>query len=169
MKIHELFAQDITRRIEGVVKVADETNLLNEMREFVITEEIQKVLLKFFGRYTEDKPVNPGVWLSGFFGTGKSHLLKILSLLLSNKEVEGIRLGDYFKEKTLNEVNDFELEGYINMSLRVPTQTILFNIDSVVDNAYREGDKNILMPFKRCLTVPLVTPTTHLLQSLKET
>lgn len=53
MKIRELFAQDITRRIEGVVKVADETNLLNEMREFVITEEIQKVLLKFFGRYTK--------------------------------------------------------------------------------------------------------------------
>lgn len=146
MKISELFAEDISRRIEGVVKVSDESDLLNETREFVVTDEINRLLVGFFDKYNGTGSVNPGVWLSGFFGTGKSHLLKILSHVLSNRRVDGIALGELFKEKVKD---DFELEAKVMQALRIPTRTILFNIDSVADQAYRAGEANIFMPFKK--------------------
>lgn len=146
MKIHEMFAEDISRRIEVVVKVSDESDLLNEVREFVVTKEVNSILIDLFGRYTSDASTNPGVWLSGFFGTGKSHLLKMISHILSNREVDGVRLGDYFKGKVKD---DFECEGLVTNVLRIPTQTILFNIDTVADQSHRNSDANIYMPFKR--------------------
>lgn len=146
MKIHELFEDDITRRIEGVVKVSDESNLLNEMHEFVITEEIGRILSELFGKYTMAKVENSGVWLSGFFGTGKSHLLKIISLVLSNREVNGVKLGEKFLEKLKD---DFDLEGQVKWAIREPAQTILFNIDSIADQKHRNNDSNIFLPFKK--------------------
>ncbi|MBK6680525.1 MAG: hypothetical protein IPG53_11080 [Ignavibacteriales bacterium] len=146
MKIHELFVDDITRRIEGVVKDSDDSNLINEMREFVITEEIGKILRELFEKYTATKQGNPGVWLSGFFGTGKSHLLKILSLVLSNREVDGVKLGNAFLEKLKD---DFDIEGLVMKVLKEPAQTILFNIDSIADQKHRTGEANIFMPFKK--------------------
>lgn len=146
MKIHEMFVEDISRRIEVVVKVSDESDLLNEMREFVVTKEVNRILIDLFGRYTADGAANPGVWISGFFGTGKSHLLKMISHILSNREVEGVKLGEYFKGKVRE---DFECEGLVTNVLRIPTQTILFNIDTVADQAHRSGEANIYMPFKR--------------------
>ncbi len=146
MKIHELFEDDITRRIEGVVKVSDESNLLNEVHEFVITEEIGKILSDLFGKYAMSKTENAGVWLSGFFGTGKSHLLKIISLVLSNREVNGVKLGEKFLEKLKD---DFDLEGLVMTAIREPAQTILFNIDSIADQKHRTNDSNIFLPFKK--------------------
>lgn len=146
MKIHELFVDDITRRIEGVIKVSEVKYLVDEMREFVITEEIGKILRELFEKYTATKQGNPGVWLSGFFGTGKSHLLKILSLVLSNREVDGVKLGNAFLEK-LKE--DFDIEGLVMKVLKEPAQTILFNIDSIADQKHRTGEANIFMPFKK--------------------
>ncbi len=146
MRIHEMFVEDISRRIEVVVKVSDESDLLNEMREFVVTKEVNRILIDLFGRYTSDGAANPGVWLSGFFGTGKSHLLKMISHILSNREVDGVKLGEYFKGKV---TDDFECEGLVSKVLLTPTQTILFNIDSIAEQAHRAGEANIYMPFKR--------------------
>ena len=146
MKIHELFVDDITRRIEGVIKVSEVKYLVDEMREFVITEEIGKILRELFEKYTAPKQGNPGVWLSGFFGTGKSHLLKILSLVLSNREVDGVKLGNAFLEKLKD---DFDIEGLVMKVVREPAQTILFNIDSIADQKHRTGEANIFMPFKK--------------------
>ncbi|GMU90219.1 MAG: hypothetical protein AMXMBFR49_24250 [Chlorobiota bacterium] len=146
MKIHEMFVEDISRRIEVVVKVSDESDLLNEVREFVVTKEVNRILVDLFGRYTSDASTNPGVWLSGFFGTGKSHLLKMISHILSNREVDGVKLGEYFKGKVKD---DFECEGLVTNVLRIPTQTILFNIDSIAEQSHRSGEANIYMPFKR--------------------
>lgn len=82
MKIRSMFAKDINRDINGVVKVAqdDERSLSQELSEYIITRELRRHFRTFFDHYAKalDAPTDQiGVWISGFFGSGKSHFLSI--------------------------------------------------------------------------------------------
>lgn len=132
MKLRELFEKDIDRNINGVVKVEQVNNedlLKQELEEFVITKELREHFSNFYERYNTSlnrKVDEMGVWISGFFGSGKSHFLKILSYLLENKEVGGKSAVDYFDNKNLDTIT----LSNIKRATTVPTETILFNIDS---------------------------------------
>ena len=98
MKIQSMFKEDINRKINGVVKVdQDEKSVLvQELSEYVITRELKKHFNTFFNNYVDsfgEPTADIGVWISGFFGSGKSHFLKMLSYLLENREVDGINRG----------------------------------------------------------------------------
>ena len=84
MAIRDLFEKPIDRFIEGVIKADDKENLLNEMEEYIITKDIARKLQPILEKYCAEPSTN-GVWISGFFGSGKSHLLKMLSIVLENK------------------------------------------------------------------------------------
>ena len=104
MKIENMFQKDINRDINGVIKVSqnDEQSLEQELSEYIITKELRRHFNTFFDNYSAaiDTPTDKiGVWISGFFGSGKSHFLKMLSYLLSNQEVRGKHAIDYFKDK----------------------------------------------------------------------
>ena len=83
-----IFAKPIDRPIEGVIKADDEASLRQEVEEYVLTKEAAQRLESFLFAYNNYSGAN-GVWISGFFGSGKSHLLKMLALLLENRPVEG--------------------------------------------------------------------------------
>ena len=132
MKLQNMFLKDINRSINGVIKVmqTDDENRRQELEEYVITRELQKHFGTFYDHYEQglEGPTDKiGVWISGFFGSGKSHFLKILSYLLANEEICGKRAIDYFKEK-------FEYDPYRYAMMRrvgeTPTEVILFNIDA---------------------------------------
>lgn len=130
MKIQSMFQKDINRDINGVVKVAqdDEKSLHQELSEYIITKELRRHFRTFFDNYTKaiDQPTDKmGVWISGFFGSGKSHFLKMLSYLLSNQEVQGIPAIDYFKDK----FDDPMMYAQAVKCVSIPTESILFNID----------------------------------------
>ncbi|WP_165048948.1 MULTISPECIES: BREX system P-loop protein BrxC [unclassified Adlercreutzia] len=131
MQVKSLFSKDINRSINGVVKVAqtDEEATRQELSEYVITRELQRHFADFFESYTRaiDVPTDKiGVWISGFFGSGKSHFLKMLSYLLSNQEVGGRQAIDYFDGK----VADPLVYSQMRRACSVPTEAILFNIDN---------------------------------------
>ena len=93
MKIQDMFEKKITREIKGVIKVGqkDDENVYQELDEYVVTTELEKYMNRFFDAYKRSvtgRTDNMGVWISGFFGSGKSHFLKILSYILSNRIVE---------------------------------------------------------------------------------
>ena len=93
MKIQDMFEKKITREIKGVIKVGqkDDENVYQELDEYVVTTELEKYMNRFFDAYKRSvtgRTDNMGVWISGFFGSGKSHFLKILSYILSNRVVE---------------------------------------------------------------------------------
>ena len=98
MKLKDIFLKPIDRTIEGVIKADDLASLHLEVDEYVITNEVSKSLETFFDAYNNYHGVN-GVWISGFFGSGKSHLLKMLSLLLENKPINGKATLEYFLPK----------------------------------------------------------------------
>ncbi|MFQ9548475.1 MAG: DUF6079 family protein [Lachnospiraceae bacterium] len=103
MMIRDMFADDINRKINGVIKVdqAADDVIEQELNEYVITRELKKHFITFFNYYGDafDEPTaDMGVWISGFFGSGKSHFLKMLSYLLENKEVKGICSVERFRK-----------------------------------------------------------------------
>lgn len=95
MTLSAIFAKPIDRPIEGVIKADDEASLRLEIEEYVLTNEVEKRLEAFLAAYTHYAGAN-GVWISGFFGSGKSHLLKMVAILLENRLVEGTPALDLF-------------------------------------------------------------------------
>ena len=131
MRIQSMFKDDINRKINGVVKVdQDESSVLvQELNEYVITRELKKHFITFFNNYIEsldEETADIGVWISGFFGSGKSHFLKMLSYILENKEVQGIKTVERFRAKFADDPATFML---IDRATKGHTDTILFNID----------------------------------------
>lgn len=131
MQIHNMFAEDINRPINGVIKVDQDTAdvIEQEVREYVITKELKKHFISFFDYYSDsfDKPTDDiGVWISGFFGSGKSHFLKMLSYILENKPVGTTTTVEMFRKKFEDDPATFML---IDKATRGKTKTILFNID----------------------------------------
>lgn len=131
MKLSEIFVKPVNRHIEGVIKADDEASLRQEVEEYVLTNEVAKRLEAFLDAYNSYQGAN-GVWISGFFGSGKSHLLKMLALLLENRPVEGVPTLDAFLAKP--EIRDDALlQASLTKAVAIPSTSILFNIDQKAD------------------------------------
>ncbi|WP_395604168.1 BREX system P-loop protein BrxC [Pseudomonas sp. B21128] len=130
MELNGIFKNSVGRPIEGVIKADDETSLYNELSEYVLTNEVAKRLDPFLDAYTDYHHAN-GVWVSGFFGSGKSHLLKMLALLLENRKVDGSTALDIFLPKI--KTDDELLRAKFKKAVAIPSKSILFNIDQKAD------------------------------------
>ena len=129
MTLKTIFHKPVDRPIEGVIKANDEASLRLEIEEYVLTNEVEKRLESFLDAYNNYEGAN-GVWVSGFFGSGKSHLLKILALLLENRQIDGVTALELFLPKCgENEI----LRGDLNRAIKIPSKSILFNIDQKAD------------------------------------
>lgn len=130
MELKKIFKEPVTRPIEGVIKADDEASLFVELDEYVLTNEVAKRLDIFLDAYTNYSGAN-GVWVSGFFGSGKSHLLKLLALVLENRSVDGRSAADIFAPKI--PANDTLLQAKFRKAVAIPSKSILFNIDQKAD------------------------------------
>lgn len=128
-QLGSLFEKPVDRNIEGVIKADDESDLITEVSEYVITKEVSKRLDVLLEAYTTGGSAN-GVWIAGFFGSGKSHLLKILSLLLEDRALGSGKVSDLFLSK-LDE--DPMLKADLQKALKIPARSIRFNIDQKAD------------------------------------
>jgi energy-coupling factor transporter ATP-binding protein EcfA2 len=143
--MREIFEKPVDRAIDGVIKADDEASLRIELDEYVITGEIGQRLEQFLDAYNNYKTAN-GVWISGFFGSGKSHLLKMLALLLENREVDGIKAFDIFAEKLKDEPM---LAGALRKAVSIPSKSILFNIDQKADVISKNDVDALLSVFQK--------------------
>lgn len=160
MQIRNLFSKPPERPINGVIKAdqLDAESVWQELDEYVVTKQLSEYFRRFFDAFltAADNPSDPvlssrmGVWVSGFFGSGKSHFLKIISYLLENVEVvssgtgERKRAIDFFDEQ---KINDALLLADIRRAVGGSTDVILFNIDAKADS---KSDRDaILQVFQR--------------------
>ena len=126
LNLKEIFEKRIDRPIDGVIKADDEESILNELEEYVITNEIEKNINDFLYEYNNYTNKN-GVWISGFFGSGKSHLLKLLSIVIDDKKINEASSADIFVKKC--EEQDSFLGAELKKAVSFPSKSILFNID----------------------------------------
>ena len=147
MKIHELFLKPVDRPIDGVIKADDARNLQIELEEYVVTRDVNKGLGIFTDRYLTELTAN-GVWISGFFGSGKSHLLKMLSLILDGQPLpNGIRPADILLPK----IDDEIVRANLGKASAIPSRSILFNIDQKFDGIGGDHSAPILEVFVKVL------------------
>lgn len=153
MKIQKMFAKQIDRPITGVIKVGQnaENDKKQELEEYVVTRELTRHFREFFDNYgrSMDYPTDEmGVWISGFFGSGKSHFLKILSYILDNTNVCGKTAVEYFADKD-NFTADPMILANMKRTAQTPTQAILFNVDSKSTASAKSDSNAIVKVFNR--------------------
>ncbi len=150
MKLKKIFYKDVERDIKGVIKIGqeDDVNVYQELEEYVVTRELAKHFSEFFDAYKKGNnnyTDKMGVWISGFFGSGKSHFLKILSYLLENKEVKSKKAVHYFDDK----LDDAMVLADIKMAGDTSADVILFNIDSKSDANSKSNKDAIIKVFMK--------------------
>jgi hypothetical protein len=159
MNIRELFVKPIDRPINGVIKAdqMDAASVWQELEEYVVTKQISDYLRKFFDAYLAaiDRPHDAaitdrmGVWVSGFFGSGKSHFIKILSYLLENIEAHNPQTGEQRNAAAFfdhQKIKDAMLLADIQRAVHGTADVMLFNIDA---KANKSDPDPILQVFLR--------------------
>lgn len=159
MKVKGIFKKDIDRTINGVIKAEqrDDASISEEVNEFIVTKELSQHFDRFFSNYVDslesrnlsEKAEKMAVWVSGFFGSGKSHFIKALYYLFSNQQVhvngEVKDVLEIFQEK----ISDALLIGNMKKAVSGDIDAVLFNIDTKADQ--KKGRDAILGVFLNVL------------------
>lgn len=154
LRVDDLFEYDIHRTIEEVIKVdqTDEAIVAREIREYVVTEKIQEAFTDLLERYLET-PQKPhegiGIWISGFFGSGKSSFAKILGYILENRTLLGDRAVDLFLDRLPGAGSDRLRVVLHEIIRRIPTQAIIFDV--ATDRMAKSGSERITTLMYRAL------------------
>ena len=96
-KINEILTLDLQEDIKNVIDLEDrsELEIQQEIESYIVTEGIGRHLYNFTNKYTSNIK-ETGVWLSGFYGSGKSYFGKMLGHVISNPMVNGTSARDRF-------------------------------------------------------------------------
>ena len=128
--IAELLHRDLTRKIEEIIQVdqADEQSVHAEITEYVATDSIRDnyhLLFKAIAEAPADPQESIGVWVSGFFGSGKSSFAKNLGYALQNRTLMGSPFADLFKQQ----IGDSRIADLLDLiNAKTPTEVILFEV-----------------------------------------
>src|SRR5262249_17544986 len=100
----------------------------DEITEYVATDGIREQYHQLF-RAIAEAPSEPhestGVWVSGFFGSGKSSFAKYLGYALQNKTFLGKGFADLFKQQ----IKDERISNLLDLiNTKTPTGVILFEV-----------------------------------------
>lgn len=168
MKIQDIFEKPIGRPINGVIKAdqSDAASVWQELDEYVVTRELDRHFRSFIDVYLgggrdRDEAASAsrnGVWVSGFFGSGKSHFIKILSYLIENRTAtkDGVSRTaiDFFDDK----IEDRMLAADMKRAVQGTASVVLFNVDSKADG---QDEQAILRVFLRVFNEKLGFSADH--------
>lgn len=148
MKLEQLYKKDIGRSVNPAVSATkfDEKTIDTEIKEYVFTDEIINGLVKILDAIKNNRPFDHiGIWIDGYYGSGKSHFLKYLDYLITpetmdeafNRLIEAISQIDPFDDKHQlgPNVDKASVESLHNWMKKATIDTCIFNLETSYDNA----------------------------------
>ncbi|MEA2073901.1 MAG: BREX system P-loop protein BrxC [Campylobacterota bacterium] len=114
-KINEILTLDLHEDIKNVIDLEDrsETETQYEIESYIITDGISEHLSDFINEYTSNIK-ETGVWISGFYGSGKSYFGKMLGYLIDNPSINGTHARDRF----IARIKGIKNESFIESDIR---------------------------------------------------
>lgn len=141
MKLADIFETRIEEKIDPVIKVGevqDEAKVASEIGAYVVTPTIEKYVDEFLEHYTDTvrlQTTEIGAWISGYFGSGKSHLAKILALLAENRSLKGHSATKRFEARVPPAApRRNSLLRNIGRVDQCTAQVLAFNLNTLVDS-----------------------------------
>ena len=134
--VRELFSQQrrIDRPIEKVIDyfATEEHRLLAEVEEYEVTENVERNFERFLDHFGQGvrtgQVTETGIWVSGFYGSGKSSFTKYLGFALDPQR----RVGDRpFLELLLERINSPKVKGELRtLATQQPAAVIMLDLGS---------------------------------------
>ncbi len=130
MQIRELIKRDLNTKIAEVIQVdqVDEQQVYDEITDYVVTERIKEHYLVLLAAIAEGKSQpseDVGIWISGFFGSGKSSFAKNLGYVLMDKPVLGQPASALFTQQ----VEDPRITHLVRLvNQTIPAEVVMFDI-----------------------------------------
>ena len=146
MKLKDLYSKPINRAVNPAVsatKFDPETERI-EIDEYVFTDEIINGLFRILDAIKNNKQFDHvGIWIDGYYGSGKSHFLKYLDYCITpstreravNRLLEAVKAIDPLDEKHNLSFDYDELLSIANWLKRATIDTCIFNLETSYDNS----------------------------------
>ena len=114
-KINEILTLDLQDDIKNVIDLEDrsELEIQQEIESYIVTEGIGRHLYDFTNQYTSNIK-ETGVWLSGFYGSGKSYFGKMLGYIIDNPMINGTPA----RERFIPRIKGVTDESLIELAIR---------------------------------------------------
>lgn len=128
-KINEILTLDLQEDIKNVIDLEDrsENEIQQEIESYIITEGIGKHLGKFTDQYTSNIK-ETGVWLSGFYGSGKSYFGKMLGYIIDNPIINGTPARDRFIPRLKGIANESLVENSIRKLNSIKSRVVFLDV-----------------------------------------
>lgn len=154
MIIKDLFKNDLSQRIKEVIKVDDPDELAaaEEIEDYWVTDHIEQEFIKALDVYQESiqndvEEVN--IWVSGFFGSGKSSFAKVLGYILANPTLGDSTAAEIFTARLANE----RIKALLNtIHEQAPTLSVFLDLASGSNVLLREGESMVLPLYRELLS-----------------
>lgn len=137
MKIKDILSIKLDDDIKNVIdlNVHTEDAVKEELDGFILTESLAKHLSDFLNKFTSDMK-ETGVWLSGFYGSGKSYFAKMLGFLIENPIIQGTAFRERFAHKLTGLNNEDLIKNQINPLSKSKYKVVLFDTSKL---DYKQG------------------------------
>ena len=127
--IKEFLEIDLNEDIKSVIDLEDheENEIQSEIENYIVTNGIGDYLNKFSNQFTSNIR-ETGVWISGFYGSGKSYFGKMLGYILDNPTINGTSAVDRFVPRLKGIANGSLVENSLRKLDAINTRVVMTDI-----------------------------------------
>jgi predicted ATPase len=149
MLLKEIYDRDINRDINPAVVVSnkDQQTIEAEIKEYVFTKELIEKLYLVISTVLTQKSGKTGIWINGYYGSGKSHFIKYVHYLLDTETTE--IAFEAFEKAVENDYDEMKPDANQDITLSnirllkkkvlgTKSDNIMFNVEDETDDGEQE-------------------------------